>query len=69
MDDMSLKVNCQLCFANQLLPEEQSRCCPINQNTHSRVLDIPQVLKTNGFVWIEVGDIVTITLSSCTSTQ
>ena len=58
MDDMSLKVNCWLRFASQLLPEEQSSCGPIDQNTHSRVLDVPEVLKTNGFVSIEVGDIV-----------
>eukprot|EP00978_Attheya_sp_CCMP212_P000991 scaffold2059_cov33-Attheya_sp.AAC.7 len=46
MDDMSLKVNnCWLrCYADQLLPEEQSRCGPINQNTHARVLDVPEVL-------------------------
>jgi hypothetical protein len=52
MDDMSLKVNCWLRYADQLLPEEQSRCGPIDQNTHARVLDVPEVLQTNGFVSI-----------------
>eukprot|EP00978_Attheya_sp_CCMP212_P043479 scaffold284690_cov64-Attheya_sp.AAC.4 len=52
MDDMSLKVNCWLHYADQLLPEEQLRCGPIDQNTHARVLDVPEVLKTNGFVSI-----------------
>jgi hypothetical protein len=50
--DLSLEVNCWLRVTDQLLPEEQVRLGPIDPNSHRRVSDVPEVVKSNGFAVI-----------------